>query len=97
MSKLVYGKNGQVRFENESEKAEAIAYLVSSTPEEVQFRHERNEEQGAWASEKRIYFYSEDGVPPGLRRNWTAGVGSVLGRINAGDFFDEIMVIRAQV
>lgn len=93
MSKLVYGKQNQVRFESEEEKQEALAYLATST--DVALRFENNDEHGAWAPEKRIHFYSEDGVPEGLRRNWTAGRGNVLGRINAGDFYDEIEALRA--
>lgn len=93
MSKLVYGVRGQVRFKSEEEKREALEYLATSR--DVELRFERNDEQGAWAPEKRIYFYSEDGVPEGLRRNWTAGTGRVLGRINAADFYDEVAAIRA--
>lgn len=93
MSKLVYGARNQVRFESEEEKQEALAYLTTST--NVELRLERNDEQGAWGQEKRIHFYSEDGVPEGLLRNWTAGTGSVLGRINAADFYDEVEALRA--
>ncbi|MGV2855580.1 hypothetical protein ACNPON_09490 [Glutamicibacter sp. AGC13] len=92
MSKLVYGKKGQVVFDSEQDKQEAVDYLVAS--DDVEFRFESNEQQGAWASEKRIHFYSEEGVPAGLRRNWTAGTGRILGRINAGDFYDEVKAIR---
>lgn len=93
MSKLVYGKQDQVRFESENEKREALKYLASSP--DVELRYERNDEQGAWAPEKRIYFYSTVGVPEGLRRNWTAGTGRVVGRINAADLYDEVAALRA--
>lgn len=93
MSKLIYGAKGQVRFESEEEKQEALEYLATSP--DVELRYERNDEQGAWAPEKRIYFYSETGVPEGLRRNWTAGIGNVVGRINAGDLYDEVKVLRS--
>lgn len=93
MSKLVYGAQNQVRFESEEEKAEALAYLATSP--HVELRFEKNNEQGAWGTEKRILFYSEDGVPEGLRRNWTAGRGRLLGRINAADFYDEVEALRA--
>lgn len=93
MSKLVYGKNGQVRFNSLLEKQEAMEYLATS--EDIKFRHENNEEQGAWASEKRILFYKKDGVPAGLVRNWSAGTGKILGRINAADLYDEVLQLRA--
>lgn len=93
MSKLVYGKQGQVRFESEREKEEALKYLATSP--DVELRFERNDEQGAWGPEKRILFFSENGVPEGLLRNWTAGTGRVLGRINAADLYDEVEALRA--
>ncbi len=93
MSKLIYGTQGQVRFESETEKQEALEYLATSTDVELHF--ERNDEQGAWGPEKRIYFYSKDGVPEALVRNWTAGNGLVLGRINAADLYDEVKALRA--
>ncbi len=72
MSKLVYGKNGQVRFLNEAEKQEAFQYMLTSNNVDI-FVHEDNQEQGAWASEERIHFYREAGVPECLKRNMTAG------------------------
>lgn len=93
MAKLVYGKAGQVKFENEEEKREAFEYLVSSP--NVEFHHEQNQNQGAWASEKRILFRSRNGVPESLQRNWTAGRGeSVVGRINCAELYDEVEPMR---
>ena len=93
MTKLVYGKNNQVEFLSEAEKQEAIDYLINSP--DIEFHHEQNQESGAWASEKRIYFYSESGVPEGLVRNWTAGLGSrVVGRINCAELYDEVYPLR---
>ena len=67
MGKLVFGKNGQVHFNNENEKQEAIEYLLTS--DNVDFDvHEDNQEQGAWGPEERIHFKSEDGVPDCLKR-----------------------------
>ena len=81
MSKLIYGKNGQVSFKNEEEKQKAFDYLLTSDNVNV-FVHEDNQNQGAWASEERIYFFREEGVPECLKRNMTAGNGSLYGRIN---------------
>ena len=42
MSKLVYGKDRQVHFDNEAEKKEAIEYILTSP--NVNFRiHENNQ------------------------------------------------------
>lgn len=89
MSKLVYGKNGQVWFKNESEKQEAINYILNSP--NVDFNvHEDNQNQGAWASEERIHFYSEEGIPECLKRIMTAGKGNMYGRINCKEFCEEL-------
>lgn len=42
MSKLVYGKNGQVRFNSEEEKREAFSYLLTSDNVNI-FVHEDNQ------------------------------------------------------
>ena len=55
MSKLVYGKLGQVVFNDENEKKEAIDYLLSGTPN-ISFVKENNQNQGAWGPEYRIHF-----------------------------------------
>ncbi|WP_421355050.1 hypothetical protein ACOKGD_11810 [Microbacterium phosphatis] len=81
-----------MEFLSEAEKQEAFDYLITST--DIEFRHEPNHESGAWASEKRMLFYSVDGVPAGLVRNWTAGVGRVVGRINCGELYDEVFPLR---
>ncbi len=92
MSKLVYGKNGQVVFDNEQEKEEAIEYIITSP--NVDFNiHEDNQNQGAWAPEERIHFYNEAGVPECLKRNMTQGKAGIYGRINCKEFCDEIRTI----
>lgn len=88
MSKLVYGKNGQVRFTSEHEKQEAFEYLRTSP--NVTHVHEDNQEQGAWGPEERIHFRTRDGVPEGLLRNMTAGTGSIAGRINCRELIEEV-------
>ncbi len=92
MTKLVYGKNGQVEFVSEAEKQEAFDYLINS--DDVEFHHEQNQEQGAWASEKRIHFLSATGVPMGLVRNFTAGRAGLLARINCAELYDEVFPLR---
>lgn len=92
MSKLVYGKQGQVEFRSEAEKQAAFEYLINSP--DVVFYEEPNQEHGAWGSEKRIGFRSEIGVPEGLLRNWTAGRGGQVGRINCAELYDEVLPLR---
>lgn len=95
MTKLVYGKNQQVQFNDEQEKAVAFDYLVTSP--DVEFYEEQNQDQGAWASEKRIRFLNDEGVPEGLVRNWTKGTGGrVVARINCGELYDEVLPLREQ-
>lgn len=89
MSQLVYGKNGQVYFDTEEEKQEAIKYILTSP--NVNFNvHEDNQDQGAWASEERIHFQSEIGVPKCLKKIMTAGRGNMYGRINCEEFCAEL-------
>lgn len=95
MSKLVYGKKGQVRFANEEEKQEAIDYIMNSS--NCNFRvHENNQDQGAWGPEDRIHFKREDGVPECLKRNMTAGRPGLYGRINCKELCEELRHIAAQ-
>lgn len=94
MTKLVYGKNDQVKFLSEEEKQEAFDYLINSPA--VEFRVEENQEQGAWAREKRIHFHSDMGVPEGLVRNFTAGRSGVVARINCAELYDEILPMRSR-
>ena len=89
MSKLVYGKNGQVHFNSEEEKELAIQYILDSP--NVDFTiHENNQNQGAWGTEDRIHFRSEVGVPECLKAIMTAGNGHIYGRINCKEFCEEI-------
>lgn len=92
MSKLIYGKKGQVRFESEAEKTEAIEYLLTSSNVNFQV-HENNQEQGAWAPEDRIHIKHEDGVPECLKRIKTAGKQGIYGRINCKEFCEELREI----
>lgn len=90
MSKLFYGRNHQIRFNNEKEKQTAFDYILN-TPENVNFKiHENNQNQGAWGPEDRIHFYREDGVPECLKRQMTAGRGKLYGRINCKELCEEI-------
>ena len=50
MSKLVFGKNGQVRFNSEEELRIAVDYIVNSSNVDFDI-HEDNQDQGAWGYE----------------------------------------------
>lgn len=92
MSKLVFGKNGQVRFNSEEELRIAVDYIVNSSNVDFDI-HEDNQNQGAWGPEDRIHFRSEVGVPECLRRIMTAGDRSNYGGINCKEFCEEIRKI----
>ena len=94
MSKLIYGKNGQVHFNSEEEKEIAINYIIESPNVDFSI-HENNQDQGAWGPEDRIHFRSEHGVPECLKRIMTAGNESVYGRINCKEFCEEIRRIAS--
>lgn len=89
MCKLVYGNNGQVRFNSEEELRIAIEYILSSDNVDYDV-HEDNQNQGAWGPEERIHFKSEQGVPECLKRNMTAGRPGLYGRINCKEFSEMI-------
>ncbi len=89
MSKLVYGKNGQVHFDNEQEKREAIEYLLTSSNVDFDV-HEDNQNQGAWGPEERIHFREEQGIPESLKKIMTAGRTGIYGRINCKEFCEEL-------
>lgn len=89
MEKLIYGKNGQVHFDNVIEKREAIEYILTSS--NVDFNiHEDNQFQNAWGPEERIHFKKEDGVPESLKKIMTAGRPEIYGRINCAEFCEEV-------
>ncbi len=92
MGKLVFGRNGQVRFKDENEKIESFEYLRSSP--NVVLVHEDNQDQGAWGPEERIHFKTLVGVPEALQRCMTAGRGAVAGRINCAELIAEVWGVR---
>lgn len=93
MSKLIYGKNNQVVFNNELEKKEAFEYLINSENVDI-YVHEDNQNQGAWTSEERIHFKKEEGIPDCLKRQITAGRPGLYGRINCKELCDELRALR---
>lgn len=89
MSKLIYGKKGQVRFYTEEEKQDAFQYLLTSSNTNINI-HEPNQDQGAWGPEDRIHFHKEAGIPESIKRNMTAGRSGLYGRINCKELCEEL-------
>lgn len=92
MSKLKYGIKKQVHFDSEADKQIAFDYLLDPNNTNISFKHENNQNQGAWSSEDRIHFFSRDGVPDCLLNNMTAGVSNIAGRINCKELIDDLKV-----
>lgn len=84
MYKQNYGSIGQIQFTNEREYYRLLGYLAKSDGS-TELVWERNEEQGAWASEGRIKFLSPIPNNIGVLK-LTAGVGNVLYRVNCNEF-----------
>lgn len=85
MSQLIFGKNGQVHFDNETELQEAVDYILTSPNVDYNI-HEDNWKQGAWGPEERIHFKSGEGIPESLKKLLTAGRQGLYGRINCAEF-----------
>lgn len=88
MYKQSFGSIGQVQFENEHEYYRLLGYLAKSDGS-TELAWERNEEQGAWASEGRIKFKKPKPDNIGELK-LTAGVGNVLYRVNCNSFIENL-------
>ena len=82
-----FGTNGQVQFENENEYYQLIGYL-SKSDGSSSIVWEHNEEQGAWASEGRIQFFTP--IPRFFHLQLTAGVGNIWKRVNCNEFVENL-------
>lgn len=85
-----YGKNNQVRFADEHEYYRFMGYLAKSDGT-TKIVYERNELQGAWASENRIQFFVDPPIQIASNVSLTAGVGNIKYRVNCNDFLQEII------
>ena len=79
-----YGKQGQISFNNDTEYYQALGYLAKSDGT-TSLTWENNEQQGAWGSEGRIYFYINNPPITGYFRH-TKGIGSIVSRVNCNEF-----------
>lgn len=82
---LVFGKNSQVSFINESEMYKFIGYLAGHP---VVIQWENNDEQGAWAKEGRMAFTTSDVRNHFPHLGYSAGVGNYVFRLNCNDFVE---------
>jgi len=88
MYKQNFGTQNQIRFANESEYYELLGYLAKSD-NSTSLTWEHNEDQGAWGSEGRIHFYIQN-PPLSASLRHTAGVGSIVSRVNCNEFVENI-------
>lgn len=89
MYKQSFGSYGQIRFANEHEFYTLLGYLAKSDGS-TSLVWERNEEQGAWGSEGRIQIYVAN-MPRIGQLTLTAGVGSIVNRVNCNEFVKNIV------
>lgn len=89
MYRSIFGSNGQVQFDNESEYYRLIGYLAKSDgSSSIVWEH--NEDQGAWASEGRIQLFTP--IPDIFHLSLTAGVGNIWRRVNCNEFVENLRV-----
>lgn len=84
-----FGTQNQIQFANESEYYELLGYL-SKSDGTTSLTWEHNENQGAWGSEGRIKFYINN-PPTSATLNHTAGVGTIITRVNCNEFIENIV------
>ncbi len=87
MYRRSFGSNEQVKFDDEHEYYRLIGYLAKSDgSSSIVWEH--NEDQGAWASEGRIQFFTP--IPSGFHLSLTAGVGNIWKRVNCNEFVENL-------
>lgn len=84
-----FGKNNQVSFNNEADYYEFLGYLAKNNRSTI-IVWENNDQQGAWAAEGRIQFYTSPPATLRARLIHTSGVGSIVSRVNCNDFVEHI-------
>ena len=88
-----FGRNNppQIQFNNESEYYKALGYLANNN-HSTSLNWENNENQGAWGSEGRIHFYTNNPQITGSF-HLTAGTGNIHHRTNCNGFTQDIQNI----
>lgn len=87
MYKQSFGHNQQIQFADEHEYYKFLGYLAKSDGS-TSLVWEHNEDQGAWASEGRILFFSP--IPYPFQLQQTAGVNNIQFRVNCNEFVENI-------
>lgn len=89
MYKPNWGSKNQISFNDEHEYYELLGYLAKSDGTSS-IVWERNDQQGAWGSEGRLQFYTND-VPVSASMLRTAGSGNISFRVNCNEFVANIV------
>ena len=89
MYRRTFGTKDQVRFDAAADYYEFLGYLAKDDGT-TQLVWEHNDEQGAWAQEGRIHFNVPQPAALRARLNHTAGVGSIISRVNCNDSIEHI-------
>jgi hypothetical protein len=87
MAQVEFGHQNKLVFNSENDMYESIGFLATSKRTSLTWEH--NETSGAWGSEGRIHCTSDlAAFPASLQAKFTAGVGSILSRINCNEFVE---------
>lgn len=88
MCKQSYGTQGQISFNSDTEYYQALGYLAKSDGT-TSLTWENNQNQGAWGSEGRIHFYTDNPKITGYFRH-TKGTGNIISRVNCNEFLSNL-------
>lgn len=91
MYKATFGTKQQIAFNSEAEYYEFLGYL-SKNDGSTRIVWEENNEQGAWAEEGRILFYTSHPNQLRVQLLHTAGNPSIESRVNCNEFVENIRV-----
>lgn len=91
MYKATFGTKQQIAFNSEAEYYEFLGYL-SKNDGSTRIVWEENNEQGAWAEEGRILFYTPHPNQLRVQLLHTAGNPSIESRVNCNEFVENIRV-----
>ena len=89
MYKATFGTKQQVAFNSEADYYEFLGYL-SKNDGSTRIVWEENDEQGAWAEEGRILFYTPQPNQLRVQLLHTAGNSTIVSRVNCNEFIESI-------
>lgn len=85
MYKQNFGTKQQISFNAEEEYYEFLGYLLKGDGSSI-LVWEHNDEQGAWAKEGRILFFTDPPQALRVTLSHTAGNGNIISRVNCNEF-----------